>query len=265
MRLILSAIVILTGITTAHAVNADMISATSSSLVAAPVSGNCTKTSSAASASEYQVASVEFNKDEYKAAEAFISNVSEQTISNIFSKPIPYNEKEEKFSSIFTESIDLPTLSKFVLGRYWKASSEMEKRDFIKIFSELNIKTWARRFNDYAGLDVKTVGVTPSKTKGQFFVESKIERNSGEAPIIVRWRVMKKAEGYKIIDIIVEGSSMARTYRNEYRSVIKNSGNGVQGLIDTLKIKVKDIDNETKTTASDDKSVRNDIKNMSHT
>lgn len=263
MRLILSTIVILTGITTANAVNADMISATSS-LVAAPISGNYTKTSSVASASEYQIASVEFNEDEYKAAETFISNVSKHTISDIFSKPIPYNEKEEKFSGIFTESIDLPTLSKFVLGRYWSASSETERRDFIKVFSELNIKTWARRFNDYAGLDVQTVGVTPSKTKGQFFVESKIEKNNGEAPIIVRWRVMKKAESYKIIDIIVEGSSMARTYRNEYRSVIKNSGNGVQGLIDTLKTKVKDIDNEAKTTASDDKSVRNDIKNMSH-
>jgi phospholipid transport system substrate-binding protein len=264
MKKILSTIVILTGITSASAVNADMISATSSSLVAAPISGNCTKTSSAESVAEYQVASAEFNKDEYKAAQDFISNVSKETISGIFSKPIPYNEKEEKFSDIFTESIDLPTLSKFVLGRYWKASSEMEKREFIKIFSELNIKTWARRFNDYAGLDVKTVGVTPSKTKGQFFVESKIEKGSGEEPITVSWRVMKKTDGYKIIDIIVEGSSMARTYRNEYRSVIKNSGKGVQGLIDTLKIKVKNIDNEEKSTASDDKSVKNEIKNISH-
>lgn len=256
MKLLLSAIAVMAGLTAVSTQsNADLLSSTSS-LVATPVSDICNKTS-AESIAEYQVASAEFDREQYKEAEAFINNISNTAINGIFAKPILESEKEVMFQDLFTKSVDLNALGRFVLGRYWKAASNNQKQEFIKIFSDLTIKTWARRFNEYAGFSVRTTGVIPSKSKGQLFVESKILQGPEKEPVVVRWRVTKKVDGYKIIDIIVEGSSMARTYRNEYRSVIKNSNNGVQGLIDTLKVKLDELEHpKVNTTASDDKSVQ---------
>ncbi|MCP4393760.1 MAG: ABC transporter substrate-binding protein [Alphaproteobacteria bacterium] len=255
MRLLLSAIVILTSVTTIKTSNADILTSTSS-LVATPVSDICNKTSSK-SIAEYQVASTEFDKEQFKEAEDFINDLSTKAVTGIFSQSIVEAKKEALFHELFSTSVDLDALGRFVLGRYWKAATHQEKQKFLQVFSNLTIKTWARRFNGYAGISVKTTGVVPSKNKGQLFVESKILQGEGKDPIIVRWRVIKKQDGYKVIDIIVEGSSMARTYRNEYRSVIKNSGKGVQGLIDILQSKLNEFENpESKATASDEKSVK---------
>ena len=58
-------------------------------------------------------------------------------------------------------------------------------------------------------------------------------------PAVVKWRVKETNGKMKIVDIIIENVSLAQTSRSEYTAYIKNSPNGIDGLINDLKKRLK--------------------------
>ena len=75
------------------------------------------------------------------------------------------------------------------------------------------------------------------KGKSGAIVSSRIIRRQGE-PFHVEWRLRRGGEGWRIIDVVVEGVSMAVTHRSEFSSVIASRGGTVGGLLDVLRSKV---------------------------
>ncbi len=65
-------------------------------------------------------------------------------------------------------------------------------------------------------------------------VSTKIDRPEGE-PISAVWRIRNKDGQYKVLDIVIEGVSMAITLRHEYGAVVKTEG--VDGLIAIMREK----------------------------
>ena len=82
----------------------------------------------------------------------------------------------------------------------------------------------------YAG---ETMAVVSEQAAGEkdILVHTRIDRPSGP-PIEAHWRVRSKDGNQRIIDVMVEGISMAVTQRAEFRSVIKR--HGIDGLIQIL-------------------------------
>ena len=69
-----------------------------------------------------------------------------------------------------------------------------------------------------------------------FLVHTILERQ--DAPLIkVDWRIGKKKDKFVILDIIIEGISLAVTQRSEFVSVIDQNGGSVDKLITLLKEK----------------------------
>ena len=124
-------------------------------------------------------------------------------------------------------------IGQFVLGRNWRTASKTQRADFIKVYRDLNIKTWSKRFNEFEGKNFVFKGTTPSSSKGQVFVNTEVPMDQG-APAKVLWRVREKDGNYKIVDIIIEGVSLAQASRSEYTSFIKNNPGGLDALIKDL-------------------------------
>ena len=53
----------------------------------------------------------------------------------------------------------------------------------------------------------------------------------------IDWRVRHMDEGWKIIDVSIEGISMVVTQRSEFASVLRASGGDVQPLLNDLRAK----------------------------
>ena len=148
---------------------------------------------------------------------------------------LPYYQKVEK---LFNENLDLDFIGRFVLGRYWRTATAEERKEFINVYRELNIKTWSSRFDEFKGKSFIFKGTSPSSSAGQIFVNTEVPMDQG-APAKVVWRVKENKGQFKVVDIIIENVSLAITARNEYTAFIKNSPEGVQGLINNLKSKLQ--------------------------
>lgn len=171
-------------------------------------------------------------------ADAFVQKVTNEGIEDIINASVPQKVKDERFEKLFNSALDLDFIGQFVLGRYWKTATPEQRKAFIKVYRELNIKTWSARFDEFKGKNFKFVGSTPSNSKNQVFINSTVAMGEGE-PAKVVWRVKQNGSTFKIVDIIIENVSLAITARNEYSAFIKNNAGGIDALIADLQKKVK--------------------------
>lgn len=171
-------------------------------------------------------------------ADAFVRKVTSEGIEEIINAPVSQAVKDQRFEKLFNDALDLDFIGQFVLGRYWKIATPEQRKDFIKVYRELNIKTWSARFDEFKGKSFVFVGSTPSTSKNQVFINSTVAMNQG-APAKVVWRVKQTGSSFKIVDIIIENVSLAITARNEYTAFIKNNGGNINALIADLQKKVK--------------------------
>lgn len=171
-------------------------------------------------------------------AEKFIKNLTDTGIEEIINSDVSEEEKDQRFEKLFNENLDLDFIGRFVLGRYWRTATAEERKEFINVYRELNIKTWSSRFDEFKGKSFIFKGTSPSSSGGQIFVNTEVPMDQG-APAKVVWRVKENKGQFKVVDIIIENVSLAITARNEYTAFIKNSPDGVQGLINNLKSKLQ--------------------------
>jgi phospholipid transport system substrate-binding protein len=155
-------------------------------------------------------------------AAAFVTAFSQEGITDILAAPIANAEKQERFRDMFKTYFDLPAIGRFVLTRYWKAATPEEQARFTKLFEDVIVYTWSRRFSEYNGQSLMVQGQQPDGAEGTLVKSTIVGHNNGSFG--VDWRLRKRPDGFKVLDIVIEGVSMAITYRQDYSTVIAQTG-----------------------------------------
>lgn len=171
-------------------------------------------------------------------AEDFIKKITQQGIEELINSDVSAAEKQQRFTKLFNEDLDLDFIGKFVLGRYWRTATPQQREEFISVYRKLNIQTWSERFNEFKGKHFEFTGTENSKSADQIFVNTQVPMQEG-APASVKWRVKDTNGRMKVVDIIIENVSLAQTARSEYTSYIQKSPDGIAGLIKNLKSRLK--------------------------
>lgn len=171
--------------------------------------------------------------DDNPAASAFMQSLGAKAIQELTDPAVPQHDREARFRRLLDEHFDMAAISKFVLGRYWRTASEQQRLDFQKLFEDFLVTSYSARFGEYRGQGFAVAG--SDSDNGAIIVHSKIDMPSSE-DIRVDWRLRPGDDQFDIVDIIVEGVSMAVTQRSEFASVIQSRG-GVDGLIEALRAK----------------------------
>lgn len=166
-------------------------------------------------------------------AENFIRGVAKRGIEFLSNPDLSEYQKKTEFRKLLKGSFDINAIARFSLGRHWRTSNAKEQKEYLKLFEAMIIDVYSRRFNEYQGQKVDIMGVM-EKSKNNYFVQTMIVPESGPE-FKVQWRVRYKEGRYRIIDVIVEGVSMAVTYRSDFSSVIQRGGGRVTVLLDHLR------------------------------
>jgi phospholipid transport system substrate-binding protein len=165
---------------------------------------------------------------------AYVMEITKNAINVLTDASVDQNNKEVRFGELFDKNFDVPSISRFVLGKYWKQSSLDQKKKFIKAFRNYIVKTYSSRFNEYSGEQLTLLNFENESNPKIFIVHTGLERD-GATMIKVDWRIGKKKDSYVILDIIIEGISLAVTQRAEFVSVIDQNDGSIDKLISLLK------------------------------
>lgn len=168
-------------------------------------------------------------------AGAFLKALSREASAKLGSKGLSKAQKQDNFRQLFQSVFDVPAISRFVLGKYWRGASDAQRQAFTAAFEELQMQRFLPQFEKYDenAVQVESVHAEPGKPD-LFKVSSKIVRPEGE-PFNVVWRIRDTGDAYKILDVVAEGVSMAISLRHEYGEVAK--AKGIDGLIEDMRDK----------------------------
>lgn len=168
-------------------------------------------------------------------AQRFIQTLGDDAVTILSDKSIPLSQREAKIRELLRRNFDLETIGRFVLSKYWRTASADQQSEYMGLFSEYVLKTYARRLGAYGN---EQFSITSSKPLGSrdAIVLTQITQQAAGQPITAGWRVRDTQSSYKIIDVMVEGVSMAAAQRSEFESIVQKQG--MTGLIEILRAKV---------------------------
>jgi phospholipid transport system substrate-binding protein len=124
-----------------------------------------------------------------------------------------------------------------VLGKHYKNVSREELQEFVKVFREYLITTYALALGYY---DDQEVEFAPSKTfdgKKTVTVRALI-KESGRPDIKIAFKVRKnsRTNKWKAYDMVAEGISMLSSKHTEFQSILRKEG--VQKVIQLMQDKI---------------------------
>ena len=130
-------------------------------------------------------------------------------------------------------NIDL--IGRFVLGKYARRASPQQLREYRRSYRDFFVNVSAKKFCLFRGDTFKVVSSQPVG-KIDAMVEAQIDRATSQA-VKIAWRVRLKDGHYKIIDLVVDGVSLALSQREEFAAIVVNRG--LDGLLEILREKAK--------------------------
>ena len=141
-----------------------------------------------------------------QGAQKFVEKVTSDGIEQIINANVSQAEKDKRFEKLFNSALDLDFIGKFVLGRNWRTATPAQRKAFIQVYRELNVKTWSKRFDEFKGKAFVFTGTTPSSSAGQVYVDSTVNMGEGE-PAKVKWRVRQEGKRCKFKSFLPERSA----------------------------------------------------------
>jgi phospholipid transport system substrate-binding protein len=147
--------------------------------------------------------------------------------------------RQARFRQLFHEDFDGAGIAQFVLGRYWRSTSEQEQREFVKLFEDYVVFVYTARLANFGG---ETVKIRGSRSDSDGVIVSADVTSPGSASgLRMDWRLVNDNGAYRINDVIVEGVSMTVTQRSEFASILQRNGGQVRGLIALMRQKTAPV------------------------
>ncbi len=164
-------------------------------------------------------------------ATGFITKTA-QELTQVVNGPGSTADKATALQAIIDRAVDVASVGRFCLGRFWRTASPDEQKQYMALFHTVLVKNITGKVGDYAGVEI-TIQKTTTRDDGIVVTSTVVRPNN--APAKVDWLISTDSGAPKIIDVIAEGTSLRLTQRNDYSAFLARNNNSVAALIDALK------------------------------
>ena len=137
------------------------------------------------------------------------------------------------------KAMDLPLMTRLVVGPPWRALKPEEQKLLIDAFSDYSIAVYASRFKAYGGERFIVAPSTNPLANGNVIVSTKLVLVEGE-PVQLDYLLRSGSGGWQIIDVFLSGTiSELAARRSEYSTVFRTGG--AAALVELLRKKTAEL------------------------
>lgn len=147
-----------------------------------------------------------------------------------------YEGRRAELAPVVDRSFDFPFMARLALGRGWRALEEPDRDRWVGAFENLSLSTYAARFDGWSGQSFETLGVADAD-HGTRLVKTRLLLPD-EDPVQLHYRLRESTDGWRIIDIYLDGTvSEVAMRRSEFSSVFERQG--FDALLSRLQAKIE--------------------------
>ena len=164
----------------------------------------------------------------------FVQSVANEA-SLILTKNFTKEQNIEKLKSIAKETVDFRGIGYYSLGAHRKNLSDDKKKEYLNIFEKYFLKSFSSRLAEYT--DPKIRVDSQKKLNEKYTMVSSVLIATEEKPEVkIDWRIVtKNPDKPLIIDVVIEGVSLAKVQKEEFNSIIQSNNGDINALLTSLK------------------------------
>ena len=139
-----------------------------------------------------------------------------------------------KLKTIANKSVDIEGIGLYSIGKRRKELTDAQKEEYLEIFKKYFLKSFASRLAQYSDPKIR-VDSEKYLNKKYTMVSSVLVATDDKPEVKIDWRVITKdPENPLIIDVIIEGVSLAKVQKEEFNAIIQNNDGDINALFKNL-------------------------------
>ncbi len=180
---------------------------------------------------------------EASEAAVFVQRLVAQA-APLISDPQPFSGAENSaFRRILNAGFDVKAIARFVLDDRWARATEDEQAQFGLLFQDFLLIS----LQEYlSGISTGNFAVVAARPRGDSGASVRSQVQSEGSLLHIEWRLWWRGGGtgggWRIVDVIVQGVSLARTYRSQIAAMFDAGGGNMSGLLNVLRRKISQMD-----------------------
>ena len=166
-------------------------------------------------------------------ADVFVQSTINRA-SEVLSEDISKELKIKELKKIAKDTVDIKKIGFYTLGPIRKNLTDDQKSRYSELFEEYFLTSFSNRLVVYSNpeIDVYDKKILSEK----FVIVNSLLKGTDERPEVkIDWRIYtKNSEKPLILDLIIEGLSLARTQKEEFASILNSNDGNINALFETL-------------------------------
>jgi phospholipid transport system substrate-binding protein len=146
-------------------------------------------------------------------------------------QPGRVDERRQQLERVVGARFDYQEMSRRALGAPWNGLSDQEKQEFVGLFRTLLTNSYADKIESYSGEGVQYLNERTEKD----YAEVRTKVLSGKTEIPLDYRLINRADDWRVYDVVVDGVSLVNNYRGQFTKILRASS--YADLVDQLRKK----------------------------
>jgi phospholipid transport system substrate-binding protein len=123
----------------------------------------------------------------------------------------------------FLPHVDVQFSAQQVLGKHWRTATADQRKRFVDAFYKSLLTTYGNALLDFTANDLRIKPFRGDLNAERASVDTEIKRNNGAA-VAVAYSLRKTPQGWKVWDVVIEGISYVKSFREDFGLVIDQQG-----------------------------------------
>ena len=171
--------------------------------------------------------------------DVFVQSVVNRA-SKILSDDITKKQKIERLKLIAKETVFIKKVGYYSLGSFRKTLTNKQTAEYLSLFEQYFLKSFSSRLSEWTNPRINVISKKVIN-KNYSMVQSVLMETDKRPEVKIDWRIYtKNYENPLIVDVVIEGLSLARTQKEEFSSILNSNNGDINTLFKTLEIFNKD-------------------------
>ena len=152
-------------------------------------------------------------------------------------------DPHELVERLLMPHVDVPKMSKLILGRNWNQFTTEQQEEFAFLFETILKKMYAAyllEYKDTMALTFRSTGFNTNRTRANVHM---LLHLSATSKVNTRFLLYVVEDIWKIYNFSIDGINFGIIYRNTYKQLINNLG--IDGTLERMREKLNNLETDT--------------------
>ncbi len=183
---------------------------------------------------------------------AVVKTAAEGMLKDLDANRAMYRKDPSKVGELVDKYLlphfDVETAARAVLGLHWRSATPEQRKRFVDAFYHSLLKNYGAALVDFTSDKLKIYPTNVEPNVDRATVRTEIKRDNGDS-VAVNYVMRKTPQGWKAIDVQIDGISYVKSYHDDFGAQIDQQG--LDAVISRLEKgeKPSDIDKTVKKTS----------------